>query len=116
MKIKGNIFGKTFRTLALVFALTLCSNLSVNASNSNVSIPSSVEMPALYGSRGGFFSNLGRLLNSFFNGQTPGGSQHQHNGHRNGSGCNPKVPLDGGLSFLLIGGAAYGVTRLRKKQ
>lgn len=33
-----------------------------------------------------------------------------------GAGAPPATPIDGGLSLLLAGGVAYGVSKLRKKK
>ncbi len=45
----------------------------------------------------------------------PGGGD----GSGSGSGSepdNPDVPVDGGVSFLVVAGAVYGVSRLKRKK
>lgn len=51
-------------------------------------------------------------------GSVGGNCGHGPNAHAGNATCNKKgdkIPLDGGLSILLAGAAAFGISRLRKK-
>lgn len=41
-----------------------------------------------------------------------GSLQAQPGGDGDGDGDDPTVPIDGGISFLLVAGAAYGVKKV----
>ena len=98
MKVKNkNIFKKLIVLLAV-----LAFSINMNALSNNKK-----------GNSGNGHSNHG-------NGNGNGHSNHGNGngfGHVHNSNCNhggDSIPLDGGLSILLVGAAAFGIKKLRK--
>lgn len=95
MKTQKKIFFKQIAALLFVLALVLPTDM--NAKNNGRSS-----------------SGWAQFWASIFGGN--GGKHHQGpKGHKAASNSGPSdsVPLDGGLSFLVLGAAAFGVRKLR---
>ncbi|WP_345165982.1 PID-CTERM protein-sorting domain-containing protein [Algibacter aquimarinus] len=97
MKTLNNIFTTLMIALAFTFSSTLYADGGGNAD-------------------GSYTGDTG--VNQY---NQPGGNcgngPHTHAGNAicNKGGGGDQVPLDGGLSILLAGAAAFGISRLRKK-
>ena len=97
MKNKKNTFSKTIALLSIVFTLTFSTNSHATGRwwwrwfNPNPPVQSPPS--------GNSCGNCGR-----------------HHNHGNCGGGGTSVPLDGGLSILLLGAAAFGVKKLRENK
>ena len=95
MNSKNNI-SKLLGTLIIIFALTFSTNLKAQGrGNTDGDITNNTGVKSTDGIPG----NCGHGPN-------------QHAGNACGGG-GESVPLDGGLSILLLGGAAFGIKKLR---
>ncbi|MEP1489392.1 MAG: hypothetical protein ABJK28_13295 [Algibacter sp.] len=100
MKTKNNKFSKTMQAIMIVAALSFSSNIHATS----------------WGSWGSWTSWFGGGNNYGGGNNHRGGNNH---GNRHYRGCGhtetptKSVPLDGGLSILVLGAAAFGVRKLR---
>ena len=129
MKI-NKLFCKTFSTIVIVFALALSTNANAASANtlavSTEAFTLSPKTIAL--TSGGWFSSFFRSKcrkcgrrhsgrcrgNTHNHGNRCRKCQRRHSGRR--CGTKPptdSIPLDGGLSILMLGAAAFGVRKLR---
>ena len=103
-----NTFSHGIKAFIIVIALTFSTNM--NASTS-------------LASGGSWYS----FIVSFFGGNRDRGDRDRDEGrnHRHFRGCGhngssqgggDSIPIDGGLSFLLVGAAAFGVKKLRENK
>ena len=99
METKNKTFLKTFCTMFALLIFTF-SSYAINNGNGNGN----------NGRGSGTNNNNGQNNNNSGFTQTNGNSTNN-----NGGKGSPSVPLDGGLSILLLGAAAFGVKKLRQK-
>ena len=106
MKNKKNTLSKTIGLLSIVFALTFTTNSHAAGGwwwrwfN---------PQPPVYSPPSGSGHN-------WWGGSPSCGQCGSHHGGNCGGGNNHSVPLDGGLSILLLGAAAFGVKKLRESK
>jgi len=119
MKLKNNI-SKLLGALIIIFALTFSTNANAIASGQNIANSISLVITS---------ANIATVTGDFqkkkkkkcrkcgrrkHRGSCKGGGNN--GGGNNGGGNNgggDSIPLDGGLSILLLGAAAFGVKKLR---
>lgn len=96
-----NTFSKTIKVAIIVIALTFSTNTHAATSLTF----------------GNWWSNLFNSWGWGNNNNSWGDKNDEHEGSyndgENGDNTGDSVPLDGGLSILLIGAAAFGVKKLR---
>ena len=103
MKSNRNTLLQVVKAFIIVIALTFSTNMNASTQLS---------------SGGSWYS----FIRSFFGGNRDrdGGRNHRHFrgcGHNGSSqGGGDSIPIDGGLSFLLVGAAAFGVKKLRENK
>ncbi len=107
MKIINSFF-KIVSAIIIFFALTFSNN--VNATSSSLNITNSVSLAITS-------ANIALVSGDHFK-KRPKRSRCKRCGRKKcGGRCNggggDSIPLDGGLSFLVLGAAAFGITKLR---
>ena len=114
MKLKNNI-SKLLGALIIIFALTFSTNANAIASGQNIANSISLVITS---------ANIATVTGDFQKKKKKkcrkcGRRKHRGSckgGGNNGGGNNgggDSIPLDGGLSILLLGAAAFGVKKLR---
>ena len=114
MKLKNNI-SKLLGALIIIFALTFSTNANAIASGQNIANSISLVITS---------ANIATVTGDFQKKKKKKCrkcGRRKHRGSCKGGGNNgggDSIPLDGGLSILLLGAAAFGVKKLRdtKKQ
>ncbi|GAA4799672.1 PID-CTERM protein-sorting domain-containing protein [Litoribaculum gwangyangense] len=112
MKKRSKNNYKQFSLLATILVFTF--SLNVNALQGNSHVHRNNSAPVNNNNNGN--AGGGNQGNGY--GNNPYGNQGNttNNGRANGNRNNDSVPLDGGLSALLLGATAFGVKKLREKK
>ncbi|SFZ90500.1 hypothetical protein SAMN05428642_101972 [Flaviramulus basaltis] len=97
MKNKKNTVSKTITVLSIIFALTFTSNTYATG-------------------WWWFWSPPTHGQHDYNNKKCGKCGRTSHFGKCNKGGGNDSIPLDGGLSILLLGAAAFGVKKLRENK
>ncbi|TDY64648.1 hypothetical protein DFQ06_1565 [Algibacter lectus] len=114
-------------TLAIVFTLTFSTNMNATAAVSSLEAPTSVALTSTHLTSISLTGNWWNIIISWTKCKVCGAKNckvkhtskkckkchRPHRGKCNGGGSTPSVPLDGGLGFLMLGAAAFGVKKLR---
>ena len=109
MKLKNNI-SKLLGALIIIFALTFSTNANAIASGQNIANSISLVITS---------ANIATVTGDFQKKKKKKCrkcGRRKHRGSCKGGGNNgggDSIPLDGGLSILLLGAAAFGVKKLR---
>jgi hypothetical protein len=121
MKINNYSLIKAIKTIAIIIALTISTN--VNATSATTSpISSSIHVTstnlyAMTWGSGGFWDFIKKIIQhvcSKCGSQSCSGSCG--GGGQQGGGGTSSIPLDGGLGILALGAAAIGIKKLRGKK
>ncbi|MDN3665666.1 PID-CTERM protein-sorting domain-containing protein [Algibacter miyuki] len=114
--------------LAIVFALTFSTNMNATTAVSSVEAPTTVALASTHFTSVALTGNWYDIIFSWVKCKICGAKNckikhntsnckkchRPHKGNCNGGGgSTPSVPLDGGLGFLMLGAAAFGVKKLR---
>ena len=118
MKIKGNVFIKIFRTSFVILAFMLFTN-NMNASSNSNAISTNLNQLTL----STYFSSANTYaLTWWYWWKKKKRCYYCYSYYCYSYSCKKKegggdsVPLDGGLSILLLGAAAFGIKKLRNKK
>ena len=126
MKLNKKTIYRSVSVLLLLFALTFSSNakasspiassLTTNfiASTADLNIVPAKIHPLTWS----FWRRIKRWFNNNCStcGASSCGGHDNHEDNHNGGGSTDSVPLDGGLSLLLLGATAIGVRKLRSNK
>lgn len=107
MKTKKNTFLKHVAAVLFVLALVLPTNMNA-ATNGRSSSGWAEFWSIIFGGNGGRHHQGGDKSGGHHQGGDKNGGHHQ-----GGDKPTDSIPLDGGLSFLVLGAAAFGVRKLR---
>ena len=113
MKDKKQKFVNIISALAIIFTLTFSTNMNATTAVSVVESPTTVALTSIH------FTSIALIGNRPDKKKRPVRCKKCHRPHKgkcNGGGSTPSVPLDGGLGFLMLGAAAFGVKKLRRKK
>ncbi|WP_299550166.1 PID-CTERM protein-sorting domain-containing protein [Seonamhaeicola sp.] len=138
MKIKGNIFVKTFRMVTIVFVFILCGNTNTASASTNSiklnhvplsTITASTHTYALTNSWSEWWKKWWKdnknkdevkrknrkWWKKFWKNAWDNNNENNLPEKRKRNRTD-SIPLDGGLGILLLGAAAFGVKKLRGKK